>query len=55
MIAEEDQPQPSGNWYVLFVKTNTEIKVAKALKDAGFEVFCPTHVVVRQWAIERKN
>ena len=37
-------------WFVLYVKSRTEKKVAERLADKGMEVFCPTKIVERQWS-----
>ncbi|MCP9199569.1 UpxY family transcription antiterminator [Gramella sp. GC03-9] len=42
-------------WFVLYTKPKSEIKVADSLRDANFEVFCPTTTVVRQWSDRRKR
>ena len=37
-------------WFVLYVKSRTEKKVAERLKNQGFTVFCPTKIERRQWS-----
>ena len=37
-------------WYVLYVNSRTEKKVAQRLADKGIEVFCPTKIEERQWS-----
>jgi len=43
------------NWYVLYVKSQTEKKTASALERMGLEVFCPTKTEVRQWSDRKKK
>ena len=43
------------NWYVLYVKPQTEKKVASALEKMGVEVFCPTLEEVRVWSDRKKK
>ena len=43
------------NWYVLYVKPQSEKKVASALKRIGVEVFCPTITEVRVWSDRKKK
>ena len=43
------------NWYVLYVKSQTEKKTATALERMGLEVFCPTKTEVRQWSDRKKK
>lgn len=38
------------NWFVLYVNSRTEKKVAARLKEQGFTVFCPTKIEERQWS-----
>lgn len=38
------------NWFVLYVKSNNEKKVAKRLMERGFEIFCPVKIEERQWS-----
>jgi len=37
-------------WFVLYVKSRAEKKVAERLKNQGFTVFCPTKIERRQWS-----
>ena len=37
-------------WFVLYVKSRTEKKVAQRLAEKGIEVFCPTKIEERQWS-----
>ena len=43
------------NWYVLYVKPQSEKKVASALKRIGVTVFCPTITEVRVWSDRKKK
>ena len=38
------------DWFVLYVNSRTEKKVAQRLVDKGIEVFCPTKIEERQWS-----
>lgn len=38
------------NWFVLYVKSNYEKKVAKELAGKDIEVFCPMKTEKRQWS-----
>ena len=38
------------DWYVLYVKSRTEKKVAQRLAEKGIEIFCPTKIEKRQWS-----
>lgn len=42
-------------WYVLYTKPKSEKMVAESLKDAHFEVYCPTIKEVRQWSDRKKK
>jgi transcriptional antiterminator RfaH len=37
-------------WYVLCTKPRNEKKVAERLTGAGYSVYCPLHLVSRQWS-----
>ncbi|WP_026839424.1 UpxY family transcription antiterminator [Gillisia sp. JM1] len=41
-------------WYVLYVKSNYEIKAATTLEKMGIEVYCPVIKEVRQWSDRKK-
>ncbi|WBL22063.1 UpxY family transcription antiterminator [Zunongwangia sp. HRR-M8] len=43
------------SWYVVITKPKSEIRVAKALKEMGIEVFCPVIEEVRQWSDRKKK
>ena len=43
------------NWYVLYVKSQTEKKTALALESMGIEVFCPTKTEIRIWSDRKKK
>lgn len=38
------------SWYVLYVKTRNELKVAKRLEAHGIQVYCPCRIEYRQWS-----
>lgn len=38
------------NWFVLYVNSRAEKKVATRLERQGFTVFCPTKIEERQWS-----
>ncbi|HET8573269.1 MAG TPA: UpxY family transcription antiterminator [Edaphocola sp.] len=42
-------------WYVLYVKSRAEKKVAERLQQEGWEVFCPLKTEWRQWSDRRKK
>lgn len=37
-------------WFVLYVKSRSEKKVAKRLSEKEIEIFCPTKIEERQWS-----
>ena len=43
------------NWYVLCTKPRHEMRTAHALKQLGFEVYCPIKTEVRQWSDRKKK
>lgn len=47
--ADADQPR----WYVLFVRSNQEKKVAEALRGRDLEYFLPCYKSLRQWKDRR--
>lgn len=42
-------------WYVLYVNSRAEKKVAERLRQEGREVFCPLKTEWRQWSDRRKK
>ncbi|UJH89872.1 UpxY family transcription antiterminator [Antarcticibacterium sp. 1MA-6-2] len=42
-------------WFVVYTKPRSELKVAEGLKKAGIENFCPTITEVRQWSDRKKK
>jgi transcriptional antiterminator NusG len=42
-------------WLVFYTKSRQEKKVNELLQRAGFEVFLPTHKVLRQWTDRKKK
>jgi len=43
------------NWYVIYTKPNTSLKVAERLADLGIVVYAPTRTEVRQWSDRKKK
>lgn len=43
------------SWYVLYVKSKSEKKVASALQNLGIVVFCPTVQETRIWSDRKKK
>ena len=43
------------NWFVLYVNSRAEKKVAERLAHKGFEVFCPMKIELRQWSDRKKQ
>lgn len=37
-------------WFVLYVRSRSEKKVAQRLQQKGFTVFCPTKIEERKWS-----
>jgi transcription antitermination factor NusG len=44
-----------GNWFVVKTKTRAEKKVAQDLLSAGWEAYCPTYFVLKQWSDRKKK
>ncbi len=42
------------SWFVLYSKPRAEKKTAERLERDGFEVFCPTRKVLKQWSDRKK-
>lgn len=42
-------------WFVLSVKRRNEIKIASQLEQLGYQVYCPTITVVKQWSDRKKK
>jgi len=42
------------DWFVLYVNSRAEKKVADRLRAKGYEVFCPMKKVLRQWSDRKK-
>lgn len=42
------------SWYVLYVKSRYEIKVATTLENRGIETYCPVIKELRQWSDRKK-
>ncbi|WP_028374505.1 UpxY family transcription antiterminator [Leeuwenhoekiella sp. MAR_2009_132] len=43
------------SWYVLYVKSKSEKKVATALQNLGIDVFCPTITELKVWSDRKKK
>lgn len=41
-------------WYVLYVKSRYELKVAEALEKMGIQTYCPVVKELRQWSDRKK-
>lgn len=42
-------------WFVLHTKPKQELKTAAKLEAAGYTIFCPTTVELRQWSDRKKK
>lgn len=42
-------------WFVLRVKRKNEVKITSQLEGLGFQIFCPTITVVKQWSDRKKK
>lgn len=42
-------------WFVVYTKPRSELKVAEGLSKVGIENFCPTITEVRQWSDRKKK
>lgn len=42
-------------WTAFYTKPRNEKKVAERLKKKGFEVYCPTRTVLKQWSDRKKK
>ncbi len=42
-------------WTAFYTKPRNEKKVAERLDDRGFEVYCPTRTVLKQWSDRKKK
>lgn len=43
------------NWFAIYTKSRSEIKVYKRLSDAGYESFLPLITEIRQWSDRKKK
>ena len=43
------------NWFVIYTKPKQELKVAKRLQLLGYNSYCPTVKVIRQWSDRKKK
>ncbi|GHE53559.1 UpxY family transcription antiterminator [Roseivirga thermotolerans] len=42
-------------WTAFYTKPRNEKKVAERLSDRGFEMYCPTRTVLKQWSDRKKK
>lgn len=42
-------------WLVLYTRSRHEKKIAQKLGQEGFEVYCPTVTILRQWSDRKKK
>lgn len=42
-------------WYAIYTKSRNEKKLAERLSQKGYEVYCPTQTVYKQWADRKKK
>ena len=45
----------SKNWFVIYIKPRTEIKVSQRLSVLGIENYTPTKIEMRQWSDRKKK
>ncbi|MBT6376913.1 MAG: hypothetical protein HOJ72_01585, partial [Flavobacterium sp.] len=45
----------SKNWFVIYTKPRTEIKVSQRLSVLGIENYTPTKIEMRQWSDRKKK
>ena len=45
----------NARWYAIYTKSRNEKKLADRLSLKGFEVYCPTQTVYKQWADRKKK
>ena len=45
----------SKNWFVLYTKPKSELKVLEHLTDLGIEAYTPTKIKVRKWSDRKKK
>jgi len=43
------------NWFVLFTKPRTELKVSDRLRSLGITAYTPTKIEIRQWSDRNKK
>ena len=42
-------------WFVIYTKSNQEIRVAKQLKEMGISCYCPTVTIIKQYSDRKKK
>jgi len=45
----------SKNWFVIYTKPKSELKVLERLTDLGIEAYTPTKIEVRKWSDRKKK
>ncbi len=45
----------SKNWFVIYTKPKSELKVLEHLTDLGIEAYTPTKIEVRRWSDRKKK
>lgn len=43
------------SWMAIYTKARSEKKTAERLKKNGIKVYCPTHIILKQWSDRRKK
>lgn len=41
-------------WFVLYTRSNFELKVSRSLKDMGFETYCPMYRQIKKYSDRKK-
>lgn len=42
-------------WFVIYTKSNQEIRVTKQLKEMGISCYCPTVTIIKQYSDRKKK
>jgi len=45
----------SKNWFVIYTKPKSELKILERLTDLGIEAYTPTKIEVRKWSDRKKK
>ena len=45
----------SKNWFVIYTKPKSELRVLERLTDLGIEAYTPTKIEVRKWSDRKKK